>query len=273
MRLLRAEDEAALRTFWLARTHAHLFAEADLDEWGWDSHKLEYWGWFDGEHLVGYLMRYGISVQWYFTDPRVVPQMAARIDSYPDVIEFSSGIEVTSWPVLNRMRFHRVVRHERGHVAVLHAARFRATTLHGSLGRGRAATLDDLDALTELHMAAPDQWSLISRRERYLILRRSLLESRRRLFLAENADGQPVAAAQTIAEGTRLAVVGAVVTHPDWRNQGYGTVATAHLCASLLQSGHVPYLFYRRTNRAAASLYGKIGFQVVDDWLIAEVDS
>lgn len=68
-----------------------------------------------------------------------------------------------------------------------------------------------------------------------------------------------------------MAVIGGVVTHPAHRGHGYATAATTHLCAALLESGRVPYLFYRRDNTSAARVYEKIGFTPLGDALLAEL--
>ncbi len=60
-----------------------------------------------------------------------------------------------------------------------------------------------------------------------------------------------------------VAALGNVATHPDYRGRGYGKAVIARLCKSLSETvGHIG-LNVKSDNRAAISLYEKLGFEVV----------
>ncbi|MDQ4077023.1 MAG: GNAT family N-acetyltransferase [Chloroflexota bacterium] len=270
-RELGSQDEALLRAFWEPEPEAHLFAIPDLDHLGWGDARLRYSGWFRGGELVGYLMVYGISAQWSYVDDAVVPGLVEAIQNREPRIRFTTGMERTVWPVLDRLTEGGIKRYERSIVARLPEERFNPSTLHASPGRARQATLDDLELVTAVHVAAPDQFNQLGYEARRRALRSALMDEWRRIFLAETLDGKVVASAQTSAEGNEMAVIGGVVTHPAYRGHGYATAATAHLCAALLPEGKEPYLFYRRDNVPAARVYEKIGFITLGDALLAEL--
>lgn len=268
-RLLAPPDEPALRAFWAEQPEAHLFAIPDLDFLGWYEPMLQFRGWFDGATLVGYLMLYGVSAQWSYRDERVAPAIALLLAERK--AQFITGMESSAWPVLHALPPGTVQRHEPSTVAMLPPDRFNAATLHATPGQARSATLNDLDDLAAVHSAAPDQFNNFDFATRRRALRSALTDGWRRISLAQSATGQIVAAAQSTAEGRAMAVIGGVVTHPAHRGHGYATAATAHLCAALLESGRVPYLFYRRDNASAARVYEKIGFIPLGDALLAEL--
>lgn len=270
MRQLGPADEAALRAFWAPEPQAHLFAIPDLDTMGWTDARLNYTGWFDGNRLVAYLMLYGISAQWSYVDERAVPDIARLITERRPL--FMTGMECTAWPVLNLLPKGSVGRHEPSTVAVLPRERFNPATLYDSPGQARLATPRDLDRLTEVHVAAPDQFNNLDFAARRRALSSAVHDPARRVFLVETPEGRIAASAQTSAEGRDMAVIGGVVTHPNLRGRGYGTLATAHLSASLLEDGVIPYLFYRRDNAPAARVYQKIGYVPLGDSLLAELE-
>ncbi|HBY93868.1 MAG TPA: hypothetical protein DEP84_07825, partial [Chloroflexi bacterium] len=129
----------------------------------------------------------------------------------------------------------------------------------------------DLDGAARTHVAAPDEFAQLDYATRLEALHIVLTDGWRRLFVAENPNGQIVAAAQTTAEAQTLAVIGGIVTDPAYRGQGYGKACTAALCAELLAEGKAPYLFYNKANVPAAHVYAAVGFEVIDEWILAEL--
>ncbi len=271
-RPLGPHDEAQLRAFWAREPHANLFAIPDLDFLGWQDERLEFVGWFDGHTLVGYLMIYGISAQWSFADEQVAAGIAARLERSERPVEFVTGMERTTWPVLEQLTRGRVERYELSTVAKLPFGHFNANTLQSAGGEARLATVEELDALTAVHIAAPDQFNHLSYAARRRALKGAMTDGWRRVYLAANAEGHLVASAQTIAEGRDIGVIGGVVTHPAFRGQGFATLVTAALCQALLAEHKEPYLFYRRDNVPAARVYQKIGFVPLGDALLAQLE-
>lgn len=79
-------------------------------------------------------------------------------------------------------------------------------------------------------------------------------------------DNKMAASCSTAAEYDKSAIVIGVVTHPDFRNKGYGSEVLIGLFESLLKEGKYPYLFYN--NPAARSVYKKIGMEEVCEWRV-----
>ncbi|MGH2544944.1 MAG: GNAT family N-acetyltransferase [Ardenticatenaceae bacterium] len=271
-RRLGSEDETVLRAFWACEAHANLLAISDLDHLGWRDSRLSYTGWFDGEKLVAYLMLFGGSAQWHYSDACAVPGIATTLEEAEWPVEFVTGLESTAWPVLGLLKKAKVIRHVRSIIASLSAIRFNLDMIRAVPGVVRQARLTDLDAITAVHIAAPDQFNQWSYGVRRRILRGVLTDGWRRLYLGQTPAGEVVSAAQTTAEGKEIAVVAAVVTHPSFRGLGYATATTACLCAALLEEGKVPYLYYRRDNAAALRVYQKIGFLPLGDGLLAVLE-
>jgi GNAT superfamily N-acetyltransferase len=60
----------------------------------------------------------------------------------------------------------------------------------------------------------------------------------------------------------RVAALGNITTHPDFRNQGFGKAVTAKLCLSLRDKVDVIGLNVKQDNQAALCVYQSLGFNI-----------
>jgi predicted GNAT family acetyltransferase len=71
-----------------------------------------------------------------------------------------------------------------------------------------------------------------------------------------------VAGTHIVSDNERIAALGNVMTHPDYRGQGLATIATNAVCEELLDRGiEMIGLSVNRSNEAAIRVYEKIGFK------------
>ena len=61
----------------------------------------------------------------------------------------------------------------------------------------------------------------------------------------------------------KVASLGNIATHPDFRRKGYGKKTTAQLCRSLLNSVEHIGLNVKTDNLSAIKCYEKLGFEIV----------
>jgi predicted GNAT family acetyltransferase len=85
-------------------------------------------------------------------------------------------------------------------------------------------------------------------------------------FIKKN--GIVVATAATTAETTQAAMVVAVATHPNYRNNGYATMVVEDLIRRYQANGKSLCLFY--DNPKAGSIYHRIGFADIGKWAMIE---
>ncbi len=64
----------------------------------------------------------------------------------------------------------------------------------------------------------------------------------------------------------RVAALGNITTHPEYRNQGLGRTVTAKLCLSLQENVDVIGLNVKQDNFPALSLYRSLGFEISADY-------
>jgi GNAT superfamily N-acetyltransferase len=113
---------------------------------------------------------------------------------------------------------------------------------------------EDLDEVLQLYKEAyPGNWfdSRMLQTEQYFGIRKG-----NRLV--------SVAGVHVYSQQYRVAALGNIVTHPDYRSNGFGRAVTARLCRSLSETVDHIGLNVKSDNEIALSMYKKLGFEVVD---------
>ncbi|MDF1544541.1 MAG: GNAT family N-acetyltransferase [bacterium] len=90
-------------------------------------------------------------------------------------------------------------------------------------------------------------------------------------ILADNAI-VAVAGVHVCSAEYKIAALGNIVTHPDYRGQGMGTAITAHLTQELIAEGLTVTLNVSAENNPAIVLYEKLGFVAVHEYYAADFD-
>ena len=98
------------------------------------------------------------------------------------------------------------------------------------------------------------------------ILRRTLKEEL--VFVAER-DGVPLAKAATNARGFAVDQIGGVYTVPGARNAGLARLVVSDLLRRIFREKEGASLFVKKKNRPAISLYERLGFAPVTDYVIS----
>ncbi len=135
----------------------------------------------------------------------------------------------------------------------------------------RLADETDTDALFPLQRAYELEEVVVDPRhfneaQCYKLLRRTLREEL--VFVAEK-DGVPLAKAATNARGFTVDQIGGVFTAPDLRGKGLGRLVVSELLKRVLREKEGACLFVKKKNRPAISLYERLGFAPVTDYVIS----
>jgi GNAT superfamily N-acetyltransferase len=97
------------------------------------------------------------------------------------------------------------------------------------------------------------------------LLKKSLREEL--VFLAER-DGVPVAKAGTNARGYGVDQIGGVFTVPSERGKGYAAAVMGALLQAIFAEKNAACLFVKKGNGAALSLYKRLGFRIIAEYVI-----
>jgi GNAT superfamily N-acetyltransferase len=135
----------------------------------------------------------------------------------------------------------------------------------------RRATIDDADALFPLqrsyeHEEVVVDPTLFSDTQCMRMLKKSLRSEL--VFLAEK-DGRPLAKAGTNARGFDVDQIGGVFTAVPHRGKGLAGEVMEALLAAVFAEKSAACLFVKKANSSAVSLYNKLGFTTVADYVIS----
>lgn len=75
-----------------------------------------------------------------------------------------------------------------------------------------------------------------------------------------------VAGVHVYSEKYKVAAIGNITTHPEYRNKGFGTKVTGELCNSLLDRVNHIGLNVKADNLGAINCYKKLGFKIIDSY-------
>ena len=233
-------DRGQLRAFLEMDRLLAAYAICDLEdrEFG----KTRWGGAFDGERLVAVALEYsGLTPQPLFVMGRtdgieailrdVVRPRAAYVAALPETIPAIEGLyRLDPGPPMVRMWVDR--------------ARFRPYP--SEVRRLLPADIGDLNRLYQLGFASWLPSSAIGEG----------------VYYGMRVGGRLVAAAGThvISPRARLAVVGNVLTHVDYRGRGYATAVTGAVTADLLRTCDQVVLNVRSDNPPALQAYRRLGY-------------
>lgn len=112
---------------------------------------------------------------------------------------------------------------------------------------------DDLEDLLRLYQVSyPGNW-----------FDPRMLETNQYFGIRDGNELVSVAGIHVYSPQYKVAALGNITTHPDYRGRGLGRAVTARLCASLAENVEHIGLNVKADNQAAISLYEKLGFEVI----------
>lgn len=120
----------------------------------------------------------------------------------------------------------------------------------------RRLTTTDIEIINEFYTASyPDNW-----------FDKRMLETQKYFgyFLDDKLVG--IAGIHVYSEEYKVAALGNIATHPEYRGKQIGFKLTASLCADLKQTVNYIGLNVKSNNIAAISCYQKIGFEIVGSY-------
>ena len=115
---------------------------------------------------------------------------------------------------------------------------------------------EDLDEVLEFYQQAyPDNW-----------FDSDMLQTKQYFGIRKENKLVSVAGIHVYSEQYKVAALGNIVTHPDYRGHGYGKAATAKLCQELLKKVNHIGLNVKSDNETAISMYKRLGFEISDSY-------
>lgn len=251
-------DGAALRALVVRRPEINLFLLGNLETVGFHQPFCTFWGDFaeDGA-LRGVANRYFTGWSVFGRPDADWSALAALLDADPAAarLQDNPGGVDSLLPFVHHYAASRIDVEE---LMRLDAVSFQPQPTPAGW-RIRRADDRDLDSLAALYAAAGDM-----QRPRAAV-ERPLRDGR--VYIAVDRHETIAAAALTNAEtrdAPALAMIGGVYTSPEYRALGLSKAVCSALCASLLDDGKIPLLYWQTP--AAGHVYRALGFRAIGQW-------
>jgi ribosomal protein S18 acetylase RimI-like enzyme len=249
MTVVTLEDRDRLEAFFRRDTALHLYELGDLDDFFW--RYTRWYGLERGGDLAAVALVYAATtlpvVVALDRDPDTVAELLGELDAQLPAT-FYAHFTPGAVRVLRRRRvtphgLHlRMIAHDDAAIGAADSSG--ATPLGPSQG-------DELERFYQ--EAYPGSW-----------FDRRMLESNA-YFGVRAPDGslQAVSGVHVLSSRTRVAALGNVACHPEWRGRGLARLVCAATCQSLLPRVDTLGLNVEATNARAIALYRTLGFETV----------
>ncbi len=238
-------DKAKIETFLRQHTFLNLYTLGDLDKLFWD-----YTTWYalSSEQQINQL------VLLYARSYPVLLGLSEEVESLKELLQLLL-------PLLPRQFYA----HLSGDAIAIFTDNYRIQShgVHYKMALTDSSRLDidtseviplsvaNLDQLQQLYLASyPGNWfesHMLETGCYYGIKRGEILVS--------------VAGVHIYSQEYKLAALGNITTHPQWRGQGFGTLVSAKLCQVLLEKVEHIGLNVKADNLSAIACYQKLGFE------------
>ncbi len=249
MDIQQIDDRAALADYFRRNTPLHLYSLGDLDDFYW-SH-CTYYGEISSGSLKDVCLFYrgeGLPILLALGDVRA-DFLQQLIGSLPAEVyaHLSPGLDQvfrTGYQVKDHGPHFKMVLNDF------------SPLLHLDPGDVVPITASDLPAVIQLYQDSyPDN---------AFDLR--MLETGMYFGLRRAGKLASIAGVHVYSPRYRVAALGNITTHPEFRGRGFARIVTTHLCQQLAHKVGVIGLNVKADNLAAIALYQRLGFRISDEY-------
>ncbi len=140
---------------------------------------------------------------------------------------------------------------------------------HYKMGLKNKTLLDDIDCSQVIRLTENDLEEMLALYEESYPgnwFNERILQTKQYFGLQLDNRLVSVAGVHVYSEKYRVAALGNIVTHPNYRGRGFGKVVMAALCQSLFEHVDNIGLNVKADNAPAIALYEKLGFEIVSPY-------
>ena len=249
MGVIHLHDKSRIEAFLRKNVYLHIYSIGDLDDFFWPD--TEWFGWEKGGEIQAIALLYTAS-----GDPTLL-----ALSEQQDVMR-----------ELVRSIFHLLPEWFYAHLspavaeALERQCKIKSYGKHYKMGLKSKTLLYDIDCSQVVRLTENDMEDILGLyKEGY---RRNwfdarMLQTKQYFGLRLKNRLVSVAGIHVYSEKYKVAALGNIVTHPDYRGKGFGKAVTAGLCQSLFEHVDNIGLNVKADNAAAITLYQKLGFEIV----------
>lgn len=249
MSVIRLYDKNRIEAFLRKNVYLHIYSIGDLDDFFF--HDTLWYGWQESGEIQAVALLYTAS-------------------DVPTLLALSEQQDVM-WELVQSI-FHALPEKFYAHLspavaeAVEGQCKIRSHGKHYKMGLINKSLLYDIDCSQVVRLTENDQDEmLVLYQEGYRNnwFNPRMLQTKQYFGLRLKNRLVSVAGVHIYSEQYKVAALGNIVTHPDYRGRHFGKVVTAALCQSLSEHVDNIGLNVKADNAAAIALYKKLGFEII----------
>lgn len=254
IRKLNKNDRETVLDFLGDEPSINLFIIGDIENFGFESDFQDIWGQYDGDTLIGVLLRYNDNFIPYYKNNNSNDSDFKEIIKKHDGNTMISGKGSIIEKYLNLLENKKTKR-------MYFCELTDDALLKSNYDNVKTADISDAERINEM-MITIEEFNRISNVKDF----KNRIENKSgRVYFSENM-GEIITVSQTTAENSKSAMVVGVATAKKYRNQGLMSACLSKLCKDVLDEGKTLCLFY--DNPKAGSVYHKLGFKSIDKWIM-----
>jgi predicted GNAT family acetyltransferase len=252
MGVIHLQDKSRIEAFLRKNVYLHIYSIGDLDDFFWPD--TVWYGWEEGGKIRAVALLYIASAD---------PTLLAVSEQEDVMLELVQSI------------FHILPERFYAHLSpgVAEAVQLQCKTesygKHYKMGLKDILLLYDIDCSQVVRLTEDDlDDMLVLYKEGYPNnwFNTRMLRTRQYFGLRLQNRLVSIAGIHVYSEKYKVAALGNIVTHPDYRGKGFGKAVTAKLCQSLAEHVDNVGLNVKADNTAAVAMYRQLGFEIVGSY-------
>lgn len=252
MKAIRLHDKEEIRAFFSTNVPLHIYSIGDLDDFFWPD--TSWYAWKEKDDLNAVVLLYtatSLPVLLALTEESTLTKIL--LESITDLLparfyaHLSTGLEDVF---------------EEGHKVVSHGRHYKMALRD----KTRWDTVDTAQAIPLTPTDLKDLQRLYAQSYSGNWFEPRMLETNQYFGIRGPRGLISVAGVHVYSPTYRVAALGNITTHPDFRGKGLGTAVTAKLCKSLIESVDHIGLNVKVDNEEAIRCYRKLGFEVIANY-------
>jgi len=252
MSVIYLHDKSRIEAFLRKNIYLHIYSIGDLDDFFWPD--TAWYGWEESGEIRAVTLLYTASAD---------PTLLALSEQQDVMWELVKSI----FPILPG-RFYAHLSPPVAE-AVKRQCQIESYGKHYKMGLKDMTLLHDVDCSQVIRLTENDLDDMLGLYEESYPrnwFNPRMLQTKQYFGIRLNDRLVSIAGVHVYSETYKVAALGNIVTHPDYRGKGFGKAVTAGLCQSL--SRHVDNigLNVKADNTAAIALYEKLGFEIIGSY-------
>lgn len=264
IRELTEQDLQAILDFAYQREQENLFVIGSFEFLPDPFETNVYLGYIEDHQLVGLGTYFGLwsDIQISTQSSEVLNALVDELIQRDNPVEYVVGFKQYALQTIERLRKHGVAPQVINEETVY---RLTPKTFHNhSTGEATKATPADVDEIIRLEYRVEGKAT-----------ETEVTQTERNRILPDNEwvlrkAGQIISKANIQGFSKHYAQIGGVLTHPEHQSQGYARQTVSAICQHWLDQGKDIILFVKNENAPAIKVYQSLGFQPINEFILAE---